>query len=114
MVGKVNFVLILLATIVSETIKIVGGGEAKPHSIPHQVAIVGENSNILQCGGTILSRGVVLTSAHCFQVNHQVNDRIFYPPNTFQIVAGEHDLKDDEDLATRHNIKAVNVHPKWK
>ena len=88
-----------------------GGGEAIPNSIPYQVAMVLANTTNSQCGGAILSRKFVITAAHCFDL-----DKLGRPRTraSYQIIAGEHDLGNDNDNATRHNIKKINIHPNWQ
>jgi len=99
------YLLISSSRVISENIgeRIVGGEEATPYSLPFQVALVFANTNRLRCGGTIISESYIITAAHC------VDDSWL----TFQIVAAEHDLQNDRDDATRHNIEAIHVHPKW-
>ena len=88
-----------------------GGGEAIPNSIPYQVAMVLSNTSNSRCGGAILSEKFVITAAHCFDL-----DRLGRPRTraSYQIMAGEHDLGNDIDNATRHNIKRITIHPNWQ
>ena len=91
--------------------RIRGGGEATPNSIPHQVALVRTGTDSVICGGSILNRKFVLTAAHC--VDPFYTKRPF-TISTYQVIAGEHDLSDNNDSATRHNITNVIIHPDWK
>ena len=84
---------------------VVGGVEAIPNSIPWQVALVQRGERIPRCGGTIICEKFVMTAAHCIGLNPDVN--------RFQVLAGEHDLSDDSDGATRHNVKNISVHPDY-
>ena len=81
---------------------IINGTEAIQNSIPHQVALVNTTDHV-KCGGTILNKKFVLTAAHCFDTN-----------DTFQVIAGEHDLLNDSDNAKRHYIANVSRHPDFK
>ena len=47
--------------------EIVGGCEAKPHSIPWQVALLANGEK--HCGGTLISTQHVITAAHCTEGN---------------------------------------------
>ena len=88
-----------------------GGGEATPHSFPYQVAVVLTKTSNAFCGGAILSEKFVFTAAHC--VDRLPRGRPVRN-TTFQIIAGEHDLRDNNDNATRHNIKMINIHPRFQ
>ncbi|EDO26255.1 predicted protein, partial [Nematostella vectensis] len=44
--------------------RIVGGEETVPGAWPWQAALVFNGSQV--CGGTLISRGWVVTAAHCF------------------------------------------------
>ena len=48
--------------------EIVGGCEAKPHSIPWQVALLVNGEK--HCGGTLISTQHVITAAHCTEGNN--------------------------------------------
>ena len=88
-----------------------GGGEVTPHSIPYQVGMALTNTSNTLCGGSILSKKFVITAAHCFDLNYLGRP---ITNATYQIIAGEHDLRDKNDSATRHNIKTITLHPNWQ
>ena len=81
-----------------DDVRIVGGGEANPNSIPWQVALVSSLSDGRRpfCGGTILCPNYVITAAHCTQWTRGIASRL-------HIIAGEHNLDVDmaNDKATR-------------
>ena len=84
---------------------VVGGFEAEPNSIPWQVALVQRGKKVPFCGGTIICEKFVMTAAHCIGSN----------PNTakIQILAGEHDVLDDSDGSSRHDVQNIFVHPNY-
>lgn len=51
---------------ISDTIRIVGGEEVKPHSRPYQASIQSLDGSHF-CGGSIVGRNLVLTAAHCME-----------------------------------------------
>ena len=91
-----------------------GGAETQPNSIPYQVALVLTRTNKVHCGGTILNKQFVLTAAHCFDLNNLPRTISTYTNHTFQVIAGEHDLLNNNDSATRHDIANITLHSNWK
>lgn len=75
----------------SDTIRIVGGNEAKPHSRSYQVSVqslAGEHF----CGGSIVADDLILTAAHCLEgVNGEAPG--------IQVRVGAHSLKDGSGKA---------------
>ena len=89
-----------------DSVRIVGGNEANPNSIPWQAALVRRGGTTPFCGGTIICPRYVMTAAHC---TGRGASRI-------QVIAGEHDLDQDmsTDRATRHNIARIINHPNYR
>lgn len=50
----------------SDTIRIVGGEEVKPHSRPYQASIQSLDGSHF-CGGSIIGENLILTAAHCME-----------------------------------------------
>ena len=54
---------------------IIGGSFAKPHEYPWIVGVV-DNSG--KCGGTIISKNLVITAAHCVsRIDETYRDELF-------------------------------------
>ena len=90
--------------------RIIGGQPADPNSIPWQVGVLKKEApNSAWCGGTIITSTYVMTAAHCkFEQN---GDELF--ENDFVVLAGEHDLLNDIDAATSHDVEKINNHPQY-
>ena len=88
---------------------VVGGFEAEPNSIPWQVALVKQGKKVPFCGGTIICEKFVMTAAHCIGRNHGRNRNA----TKIQIIAGEHDVLDDSDGSSRHDVQNIFVHPNY-
>ena len=84
---------------------VVGGFEAEPNSIPWQVALVQRGKKVPFCGGTIICEKFVMTAAHCIGSNRNAAK--------IQILAGEHDVLDDSDGSSRHDVQNIFVHPNY-
>jgi len=81
---------------------IVGGIEARPNSLPWQVA-VGEVGWGTGCGGSIINKNTVITAAHCIK-----------PGRDYYFVAGQH-KKYDYYAPYYHKYQAkVIVHPEYR
>ena len=82
-----------------QPVKIVGGSEVTPYSIPWQVAFVHQGSNRPFCGGTLISDRHVLTAAHCTRNAEK-----------YDVIVGEHDITSSLD-GTRHIVCRSVDHP---
>ncbi|CDW52068.1 serine protease [Trichuris trichiura] len=95
--------------------RIVGGWEAKPHSLPWQVRLViymDDKSNaVYKCGGTLIQMvpgngtDLVLTAAHCF-FDPETGE--WTPERRVYALVGIHNEKNDKEL-TRHVLKAKSL-----
>ena len=84
---------------------VAGGFEAEPNSIPWQVALVEQGKKVPFCGGTIICEKFVMTAAHSIGSNRNAAK--------IQIIAGEHDVLDDSDGSSRHDVQNIFVHPNY-
>ena len=85
--------------------KRVGGPDAcqvKPHSKPWMVSL----RPFSTCSGTLITKRVVLTAAHCITWMQIMGDA--------NVTVGEHDEKkvDDGDQVIR--VKSAKLHEKWQ
>jgi len=90
--------------------RILGGDPVDPHSMPWQAALVWTNTYILKCGSVIICANFVMSAAHCnyyYETGRPIN-----MTKEIEILIGEHDLQNPS--STRHSIKAVHEHPKYR
>jgi len=85
---------------------IVGGVEARPHSIPWQIGLgvmQGGSFGGQICGGSIVSKNVVVTAAHCIKSWYQYYVRV-----------GQHQRLYSPTGYTKFiKVKKATVHPQW-
>ena len=86
-----------------DEIRIVGGEEVEPKSIPWQVylKIKSTHGKRSYCGGTIICPRFVMSAAHCFRRKGE-----------YKIYVGVH-TKDDLTEDHLHKIKKIYKHPKY-
>jgi kallikrein len=88
--------------------RIVGGTGIPISFAPYQVALIDKtasNDFLGQfCGGSILSRQIIVTAAHCFDADFVVAN--------LRILAGSETLSDEAKLANLE-VSAVTIHPLW-
>ena len=87
----------------------VGGPNAcqvKPHSKPWMVKTP-------RCGGTLISKRVVLTAGHCI-CKDDCSSAAIQRLNSKYVTVGEHDTENDlESGEQKIRIEKVAIHTKW-
>merc|ERR1712150_259219 len=86
---------------------IVGGVEARPHSLPWQIRLgfTKGRSMYTMCGGSIVSDRYVITAAHC--IDQSDNDCKHF------VIVGMHDRRKADKYYKQVSVKRVIVHPDW-
>ncbi|XP_018334896.1 brachyurin-like isoform X2 [Agrilus planipennis] len=82
----------------SEDVRIVGGNEAVPNSLPYQVALrpfYDEWTSF--CGGSLITKRYVLTAAHCLD----------------EVILGAHKYREIESTQQRINTSTFKVHEQF-
>jgi len=86
--------------------RIIGGHPAERYSRPFQIVVFG-------CSGSILSKRIILTAAHCVSCpNEQTSCEQEYPYK-YTVVSGEHDKGKEEGDEQSHFIQWVHIHEKY-
>ena len=81
---------------------IIGGSFAKPHEFPWIVGVVDKSG---KCGGTIISKNLVITAAHCVSdIEENYNDELF-------IYMGNSDLT--SSFIRKVKVKSILIHPQY-
>ncbi|XP_069571306.1 ovochymase-2 [Brachyistius frenatus] len=86
-------------------LRVVGGTEAAHGSHPWLVSLQNRGSHF--CGGSILTDRWIMTAAHCFT---SLSEEFL---GGLRVVAGEFDLKADDEEEQVFPIKSVSVHEKY-
>ncbi|KRX93490.1 Plasma kallikrein [Trichinella pseudospiralis] len=99
--------------------RIIGGWEARPHSLPWQLYVLLEyKAGIAACGGTIIqlnlgnSTNLALTSAHCM-VDQSTLKKL--KPENVSVIAGAHNIADlTERTHEQYDVKSIIIHQDFK
>jgi len=89
---------------IDDNLRIVGGHEVVPHSIPIQVSLQYKGINYHFCGGAVATENFVITAAHCCD-GQNVKE--------IQAVAGDHNIKRDEGTEQIRNVRSIKMHPDY-
>ena len=82
--------------------RIVGGTEAKPHSLPYQVSLQSLTGSHF-CGGSIIGEDTILTAAHCVE-GASTDPKL-------QVHVGAHNVK--QTVGQRIKVKTVYSHKEY-
>ncbi|XP_051565886.1 granzyme B-like [Myxocyprinus asiaticus] len=85
---------------------ITGGKEAKPHSRPYMASL--QYNRHHTCGGMLIRRDYVLTSAHCLNRND------FSGRNHLEVVLGAHNINKQEESQQRIQVAKYIRHPMFE
>jgi len=80
---------------------IVGGVEARRGEFPYIVQVQLGSGHY--CGGSIINENWILTAAHCSS----------YPSSSYNVVAGQHDLRVTESQEQRRSVSTLVSHPSY-
>jgi trypsin len=89
----VFLVLLVIAGSASAKIKgnskVVGGAPVRENAAPYMAALLYNEDNTFGCGGAIIHRYFVLTSAHCLQN---------FEPSDIRVLVGTNDLRKRKEI----------------
>ena len=86
--------------------------EVDPNSIPWQVGLISDHGSRPTCGGTIISEWIVLTAAHCVDLNYMNQRSGSIPQMPWYVAVKEHNFE-DKKIGEYHKICKILVHDKW-
>ncbi|XP_035267505.1 coagulation factor IXa [Anguilla anguilla] len=84
--------------------RIIGGYEVVQGEIPWQVALVDRPSQVVFCGGSILSEYWVITAAHCLVEGRE---------KSLIVRVGEHNILHTDGLEQDHKVAEQRLHPHY-
>ncbi|XP_025836673.1 brachyurin-like isoform X2 [Agrilus planipennis] len=89
----------------SDDVRIVGGNEAAPNSLPYQVALnlIFESGRSF-CGGSLITRRYVLTAAHC------LDDGVI----SLEVLLGTHNIRRNETTQQSISTSNFTLHEEYK
>ncbi|XP_063700114.1 coagulation factor IX-like [Culicoides brevitarsis] len=88
---------LFFSEIAANSVRIIGGSSVKPNEIPFVVSV--QSGGVHVCGGSILNENYVLTAARCVEESEDLT-----------VVAGEHNLEDDDGNEQKREVAEVKVH----
>ncbi|XP_038604395.1 coagulation factor IX [Tachyglossus aculeatus] len=80
--------------------RVVGGEDAMKGEIPWQVLLQSKGEGF--CGGAIINENWVITAAHCIEPGVEIT-----------VIAGEHNVDDDDKTEQRRPVKQAILHPNY-
>ncbi|CAL4065166.1 unnamed protein product, partial [Meganyctiphanes norvegica] len=97
-------------------IRIIGGLEVDPPRKYPWLVGVQVPRYYISCGGSIINNRYILTAAHCLYVYNKGNRCYYKPPNSLNIVIGDHrqgSLKDNDIHTKIVSVKRDIIHPRF-
>merc|ERR1712045_768183 len=88
---------------------IVGGVEARPHSIPWQVSLRFTKDH--NCGGSLVNEDTVITAAHCIMGHMSGSTFKQSSYYTYEVDVNMHNSYTQD--GTTHAVDKIIVHPQW-
>ncbi|KAL7011480.1 hypothetical protein ACKWTF_014276 [Chironomus riparius] len=87
---------------------IVGGTQVDKGSHPWIAALI-DNTKGYFCGGTLITKRLVLTAAHCIlDINFEMQ------PEDLTVLLGAHQLNSPNDIGKRsYGVESINPHNNW-
>ncbi|CAH0598128.1 unnamed protein product [Chrysodeixis includens] len=89
---------------------IVNGSPTKPGDWPWHVALFTVAGPVLKyvCGGTLLTKTLILTAAHCATIRNEP-----VVPNSLSVILGKHNLIGGDIASQEKEIFQVIIHPEY-
>lgn len=88
--------------------RIVNGTKAGATQFPHQVSLRRSWTGKHFCGGSVISKQLVLTAAHCMYLDDEV-----IQPWSILVIGGEVQLSHGTKLGQSRGVRVILLHPKF-
>lgn len=88
--------------------RIVNGTKASISQFPHQVSLRRSWSGNHFCGGSVISKQLVLTAAHCMYLDGEV-----IQPWSIIVIGGDAKLYPETKIGQKRGVKVIFLHPRF-